>query len=232
MSGLGFLTFQWGLADLGIMVGLGSSTLGAAITVLLVTCAVGSVIFGFGALIHESYWEHRVYRIVFVAWILCCFIGVVVILLSLLSNPDIFGIAGILNLIGLCLTIVILTVPAYVNVSSGSAASSFSHIWAVLLVIAAMLLTGGMLLNFPYNFTRFPLGVTGAFLLGLGVLEIYFAKPGMIWLPQLWKTQSGNREFLALLPTSSFWKTHGIVMLFVGIFVLSILLGKSLNLMN
>ena len=232
MLGGGWLTLRWGLADMRQADKLGTDSLilpAWTVAVPLIICALSWVLLGFGSLIKEPYYEHRVYRLVFIIWSLSCLIGAAVILLSLLRNSDFMGLASMLNLIGLLLMALMIIIPAFMQVPSGSQANLFSHIWTILLIVAAVCLTGGMLLGFPYNFPRFPLGIAALFLLGLGALEIAFPKPAFAWLPHLWKTQLGNKEFLATLPDASFWRFHGIFMLLLGIMVVLLLLNSSFH---
>jgi hypothetical protein len=87
----------------------------------------------------------------------------------------------------------------------------------------------GMLLGFPYNFPKFPLGIGALSLFGLGALEISSSQPAFPWLPRLWDLKLGQEEFFAGLPRSKVWRVEGLVKLLAGIGCGMILVIASLS---
>jgi cytochrome bd-type quinol oxidase subunit 2 len=119
MVGAAWLTLRWALADFRLASNLSAEQAALpvwAVSIPLVISAAGWVILGLGSLIREEYWEHRIWCCILALWSLCCLVGAVLILLSFLSGGGGSGIAGILNLVGLTLTALMLTVPALMEV--------------------------------------------------------------------------------------------------------------------
>lgn len=232
MLGAGWLTFRWGLADFGL-----ASTVGVdgpalppwAVFSPLAVSAAGWVILGLGSLIREEYYEHRVWCAVLIVWSASCLIGTGLIGSSFLLGESGFGIAGISNLIGLTLTALMLCLPALMEVPSGGGASRFSRVWTLLLAICVACLITGMLLGFPYNFPRFPLGIGAFAFFGLGLMEISTGKPAFPWLPRLWDMKMDQEVFLAGLPKSKVWRVEGMIKLLIGLGTAGLLIAVSLS---
>lgn len=228
--GAGWLTFRWAQADFQLAAGPGRAAAGPpwAITLPLAICAISWVIVGLGSLIREEYYEHRIWVAVLTMWSLSCLIGAVLIGLSFLrqnSNP---GLAGILDLAGLVLMGLMLSLPARMQVPAGPQAARFSRQWTVLLTASTGCLLAGMLLGFPYNFPRFALGIGAFSFFGLGALEIGTATPAFPWLPRLYDFDLGQETFLEGLPKSKAWRTKGLCKLVIGIGTAATLLIVSL----
>ena len=118
MLGAGWLTLRWASADFDLAASPGTwgGTLPAwVVSIPLMLCAVGWVILGFGSLIREEYWEHRIWCAILILWSLCCLVGAVVIGFDFLQGNSDLGVAGILNLVGLVLTALMLYLPSLSN---------------------------------------------------------------------------------------------------------------------
>jgi hypothetical protein len=228
--GAGWLAFRWAMEDFR----LASSPGGRAalppwaVAIPLVLCAVGWVIVGLGSLIREEYYEHRIWVVVLTAWSLGCLLGAVLIGLSFMPEDSNLGLPGILNLIGLVLMAIILSLPAFIKVPLGAKAIRFSREWTVLLATCTGCLMAGMLLGFPYNFPRFPLGIGAFSFFGLGALEMAFSTPAFPWLPRLYDFEMGQETFFAGLPKSNVWRIEGLIKLVVGIGMAAKLIIASL----
>ena len=220
MLGAGWLTFRWALADFNLASSLGASATALspwAVPVPLAVCAVGWVILGFGSLIRQEYYEHRIWIAILVVWSISCFIGAGLIGWSLLRGNSNFGLAGVLSLIGLGLTGGMLSLPAFMQVPLGAKAARFSRQWTVLLFASLGCLTAGTLLGFPYNFPRFPFGIGALFFFGLGALEVSSSTPTFSWLPRLYDLEMEQETFLAGLPKPNVWRVEGAVKLGIGL---------------
>jgi len=231
MIGAGWLTLRWALADWRKASNLeaGRAALPAwAVSVPLFISAAGWVLLGLASLIREEYWEHRVWCGMLILWTLCCLIGAGLILLIFLRGGKRFGVAGILNLVGLVLIALMLCLPVLIDLSSPARAIRFEPVWTGLMAISAGCLMAGMLLGFPYNFPRFPLGIGALFFFGTGALEIQFHKPTFPWLIRLWMLNLGP-EFHDAFPESAIWPIVGWVKLLVGIGVAAVLIKVSLS---
>ena len=216
MLGAAWLTLRWALTDFHLASNLGAQQTALpawAVSIPLVISAAGWAILGLGSLIREEYWEHRIWCCILALWSLCCLVGAVLILLSFLRGGGGFGVAGILNLVGLALIALMLTLPALMEVPLQAKAVRFSRAWTVLLAVCVGCLLAGMLLGFPYNFPRFGLGIGVLSFFGLGALEISSSQPAFPWLPRLWDLELGQEEFLAGLPRSKVWRVEGLVKL-------------------
>jgi hypothetical protein len=227
MLGAGWLTFHWALADFNLASSLGASATALppwAVAVPLAVCAVGWVILGFGSLIRQEYYEHRIWIAILMVWSISCLIGAGLIGWSFLRGNSSFGLAGILNLIGLVLTGGMLSLPALMQVPLGAKAARFSRQWTVLLFASLGCLTAGTLLGFPYNFPRFPFGIGALFFFGLGALEVTSSTPTFPWLPRLYDLEMEQETFLAGLPRSNVWRVEGAVKLAVGIVAAAVLI--------
>jgi len=233
MIGAGWLTARWALADCRLASELamaGEATLPAwAISVPLFICAAGWMILGFGSLIREEYYEHRIWCAILATWALSCLFGAGVILYGMVSGNGDFGAAGLLNVAGLVAMALMFILPAFIKVPLGDKATRFTHIWMALLTFCVGCLLAGMLLGFPYNFPRFSLGIGAFSFFGLGVMEIVFAKPAFPWLPRLWDFNLAQETFEAGLPQANVWRIEGWGKLVIGIAVAAVLLAVSLT---
>ena len=228
--GAGWLTFRWAMADfrLASSPGGGAVLPPWAVAIPLAVCAVSWVIVGLGSLVREEYYEHRIWVAVLTAWSLSCLIGAVLIGLGFLREDSHLGLAAILNLIGLLLMAMMLSLPAFMEVPLGAKAIRFSRQWTLLLVTCAGCLMAGMLLGFPYNFPRFPLGIGAFSFFGLGALEMAFSTPAFPWLPRLYDLEMEQETFLAGLPKSNVWRIEGLIKVVVGIGTAATLIIASL----
>lgn len=186
------------------------------------------MILGLGSLIREEYYEHRIWCAILMVWSLSCLIGAVLIGLSFLRGDSSFGLAGILSLISLVLTALMLALPAFMEVPLGDKAVRFSRQWTVLLAACVGCLTTGMLLDFPYNFPRFSLGIGAFCFFGLGLMEIAFSTPTFPWLPRLYDLEMERETFFAGLPKSNVWRIEGLIKLVIGIGTAAALVVGSL----
>jgi len=231
MLGAGWLTLRWALADLNLAASLG--TWGGAlpawiVSIPLMLCALGWIILGFGSLIREEYWEHRIWCAILILWSLCCLVGAAVIGFDFLQGNSDFGVAGILNLVGLVLTASMLYLPSRMKVPLGAKAVRFSRAWTTLLTVCVGCLLAGLLLGFPYNFPRFPLAIGALSFFGLGAMEVAFSTPAFPWLPRLYDMEMEQETFLAGLPKSNVWRIEGAVKLVAGIGTAATLIIASL----
>lgn len=231
MIGAGWLTLRWALADFDLAKSLrtwGGTLPACVVSIPLMLCALGWVILGFGSLIREEYYEHRIWVAILILWSLCCLVGAVIIGFNFLQGNSSLGVAGILNLTGLVLTALMLYLPSRMQVPLGDKAVRFSRIWTALLTVCAGCLLAGLLLGFPYSFPRFPLGIGALCFFGLGALEVTESMPALPWLPRLYDLDMEQEVFLAGLPKSSVWRIEGVVKLVVGIGIAATLIIASL----
>ena len=228
--GAGWLTFHWAVADFRLASSPGVRNVLSpwVVAIPLAVCAVSWVILGLGSLVREEYYEHRIWVGVLIAWSLSCLIGAALIGLSFLPEDSNFGLAGILNLIGLVLMAIMLWLPAFMPVPSGVKAIRFSRQWTALLVVSTGCLMAGMLLGFPYNFPRFSLGIGAFSFFGLGALEMASSTPAFPWIPRLYDFKMGQETFLEGLPKSNGWRIEGLVKLVLGIGTAATLIIASL----
>ena len=215
-----WLTVRWALADSrqasDLEVGEESFVPTWAYSIPLFVAAAAWVIAGFGALIKEDYWEMRVIFVAFLLWTLCCIAGAILVFLSFLRKGREISAAGFLNLIGLALMSLLMVLPGLIDHSSPANVTLVGHVWFVLLAVSVGLLTGGMLLGFPYKFPRFPLGLGVFFLFGWGLSEIAFSQASFPWLVRIWKLNLGL-EYLDAFPISAGWQIVGAVKVLAGI---------------
>jgi hypothetical protein len=215
-----WLTARWALADSSRASKLeaeGESRIPAwAFSIPLLIAAAAWVIAGMGTLIREDYWEMRVIFGAFVLWTLCCSLGAGLLFLGFLRQGRGFGIAGILNLIGLALMSLLMVLPGLIDHSSPANVTLVGHVWFLLLAVCVGLLMGGMLLGFPYKFPRFPLGLGVLFLVGWGLSEIAFSQASFPWLVRIWKPHLGL-EYIDGFPVSAGWQILGAVKVLAGI---------------
>jgi len=231
MLGLAWLTFRWALADFRLASSPGAGRVPLppwAVAVPLAVCAIGWVILGFGSLIRQEYYEHRIWVAILTVWSISCLIGAGLIGWTSLHWDSSFGLAGVLSLIGLVLTALMLSLPAFMEVPSGVKAARFSRQWTVLLAACLGCLTAGMVLGLPYNFPRLPFGIGALFFFGLGALEVTTSTPTFPWLPRLYDLEMEQETFLAGLPKSNVWRAEGAVKLGVGIVAAAVLIITSL----
>jgi hypothetical protein len=232
MLGLGWLTFRWALADFRLASSPSASGVPLppwAVAAPLAVCAIGWVILGFGSLIRQEHYEHRTWIAILVVWALSCLIGAGLIGWSYVRGGSGLGLAGMLNLIGLVLTALMLSLPALMEVPLGAQAIRFSRQWTALLAVCLGCLTAGMLLGFPYNFPRFPFGIGVLFFFGLGALEATTSMPTFPWLPRLYDLDLEQDEFLAGLPRSNVWRIEGVIKLLIGLGATVLLVIVSLS---
>jgi hypothetical protein len=225
-----WLTTRWALADSrqgsDLEVGEDSFMPAWAFSIPLFIAAAAWVIAGFGTLIKEDYWEMRVIFGAFALWTLCCIVGAVLLFLGFLRKGRSFGIAGMLNLIGLALMSLLLALPGLIDHSSPANVTLVGHVWFLLLAVSVGLLTGGTLLGFPFRFPRFPLGLGVLFLIGWGLSEIAFSQASFPWLIRIWKLRLGL-EYIDAFPTSAGWQVAGAVKVLAGIGTVMILAVAS-----
>ncbi len=188
----------------------------------LLIAAVAWVIAGFGTLIKEDYWEMRVIFIAFVLWTLCCMIGVVLLLISLIRKRKDFDLAGILNLVGLLLMSFLMILPNLVDHSNPSKVILIGYVWFVLQTVSVGLLMWGMLWGFPFKFPCFPLGLGVFFLIGWGFGEIALSQPAFPWMIRIWKLNLGL-DYLDIFQVSQEWQIAGLFKVLVGIGSIAIL---------
>lgn len=227
--GAAWLTLRWALADMRQASNLG--TWGAipawVVAVPLFVTAAGWLIVGVGMLIKEEYWEFRFISSGLIIWAVCCLIGAGLILLDFLRKGSDFGVAGLLNFIGLVLMGLTIVLPARVDHSPIGKVIRAARVWFVLLAVCVGCLLAGMLLGFPYNFPRFPLGIGAFFFFGLGLTEITFGKTSFPWLLRLFQLHIGGREYHDDSPESIAWRIEGVLKLLAGIGAAVILIIAS-----
>jgi hypothetical protein len=215
-----WLTIRWALVDSRqashLKVGEESFVPTWAFSIPLFIAAAAWVIAGFGTLIKEDYWEMRVILTAFALWTLCCIVGAVLLFLGFLRKGRGFGVAGILDLIGLVLTSLLMVLPGLIDHSSPTNVTLVGHVWFLLLAVSVGLLTRGTLLGFPFRFPRFPLGLGVLFLIGWGLSEIAFSQASFPWLIRIWKLRLGL-EYLDAFPVSVGWKIAGAVKVLAGL---------------
>ena len=215
-----WLTIRWGLADSRQVSDLkaeGNPFIPAwAISIPLFIAAVAWAIAGLGTLIKEDYWEMRVILAAFALWTLCCVVSAVLLCLGFLRKGRGFGVAGVLNLIGLALMSLLIVLPGLIDHSSPANITLVGHVWFLLLAVSVGLLTGGTLLGFPFRFPRFPLGLGVLFLIGWGLSEIAFSQTSFPWLIRIWKLRLGL-EYLDAFPVSVGWQIAGAVKVLAGL---------------
>jgi hypothetical protein len=225
-----WLTIRWALADLKRASNLpagGESFAPAWIfSMPLFIAAAAWVIAGLGTLIKEDYWEMRVIFGAFSLWTLCCMVGAVLLFFSFLRKGRGFGVAGILNLIGMALTSLLMVLPGLIDHSSPAHITLVGHVWFLLLAVSVGLLTGGTLLGFPFRFPRFPLGLGVLFLIGWGLSEIAFSQASFPWLIRIWKLRLGL-EYIDAFPISAGWQVAGAVKVLAGIGTVIVLVIAS-----
>ena len=232
---LGLLTLRWALVDFKKASKLKIEkveTLPAwIISFPLMICAASWIILGFASLIREEYWEHRVWCVVLAIWSFCALIGAGLILTDFLKRQFRFGTAGLLNLIGLTLLPIIICVPAFMEIPTGTIAIMLSHVWTVLSVVCVGCLLGGMVGGFPYNFPRFALAIGILIFIGLGGIEIDSGQSAFPWFSRIWDLQLGQAEFEASLPGPTIgWRIMGLIKLLVGIGLgVLLLMGNKLK---
>jgi hypothetical protein len=192
----------------------------------LLIAALAWVIAGLGTLIKEDYWEMRVIFIAFLLWTLCCVAGAILMVLSFLRHGRDLGVVGIINLIGLALMSLLMILPGLIDPSSPTNVILIGHFWFALLAISVGLLTGGVLLGYPYRFPRFPLGLGLLFLVGWGLSEIAFSQASFPWLVRIWKLHLGL-EYIEAFPISVGWQIAGALKLLAGLVTLVVLVIAS-----
>ena len=105
MLGASWLTLRWALADWHLASELataGEVTLPAwAVSMPLFICAASWVVLGFGSLIREEYYEHRIWCAILAIWALSCLFGAGAILCGMMLGSFDFGVAGLLCTTGL-----------------------------------------------------------------------------------------------------------------------------------
>jgi hypothetical protein len=227
-----WLTARWGVADSrqasAREAGKDPHVPSWAFSIPLFTAAGAWVIAGFGALIKEDYWEMRVIFVAFLFWTLCCMVGAILLFISFLRKGRGLSTAGGLNLIGLVLMSVLMVLPGLIDHSSPVKVTLIGHIWFVLLALSVGLLSAGMLLGFPYNFPRFPLGLGVLFLIGWGLSEVAFRQASFPWLVRIWKLNVGL-AYLDAFPISNGWQAAGAAKFLVGVGTVAAIIIVSLR---
>lgn len=226
-----WLTVRWARADAqraAAQQAGGESVLPPwAFAVPLYSAAAAWVIAGFGALIKEDYWEMRVIWAAFLLWTLCCFAGALLLFATLLRRGRKLDRAGILALIGLTLMSFLMVLPGLVDPAAPvETITAIGHLWFLLLAAGVGLLIAGLLLNFPYNYPRFPLGLGGFFLMGWGLSEIAFKQASFPWLVRIWKTRLGL-DYLDAFPLSNTWQIAGGIKALLGVASIVVLVLAS-----
>jgi hypothetical protein len=225
-----WLTVRWAIADSrqasNMKVVRGSFLPAWTFSIPLFIAAAAWVIAGFGALIKEDYWEMQVILVAFFLWTLCCMVGGVLLFLIFLRKGRELGTAGIFNSIGLVLMSVLMILPGLIDYSSPANVTLVGHVWFVLLVVSVGLFTGGVLLGFPYNFPRFPLGLGIFFLIGWGLSEVAFSQASFPWLVRIWRLHLGL-EYLEAFPISGGWRITGAIKFMLGAVTAAILFIAS-----
>jgi hypothetical protein len=230
MLGAAWLTLRWALADWRKAARLkprGVTLPGWAVFLPLATSATGFLLLGLSMLVKEPYWEHRGLWAGQMLLLLCCFIGAGLILLGFLRGDSGLGVAGILNAIGLLLMSLLLVLPALFINSPPTQYPLAARLWFGLLVICVGCLTAGLLLGFPYNFARFPLGIASIYAFGLGLMEIGFRRPSFQSLLYVWDFRLGF-DYIYAGPESAGWQIAGLtkVLLAIGILVISFIASR------
>jgi hypothetical protein len=230
MLGAAWLTLRWALADWRKASRLQAkeATLpGWAVFLPLAISAAGFALLGLSMLVKEPYWEHRGLWAGQMLLVLCCFIGAGLILLSFVRGGSGFGTAGVLNAIGLLLTSLLLVLPALFVDSPPTQYTLAAYLWFGLLVVCVGCLMGGLLLGFPYNFARFPLGITSIYAFGLGLIEIGFKRSSFSSLLYVWDFRLGL-DYIYAGPESTRWQIAGLakVLLAIGILVISFIASR------
>ena len=219
---LGWLTLRWALGDYRKASKLKEEQVeylpAWIISFPLMVCAAGWVVLGFASLIKQEYWEHRVWCIVLAIWSFCALTGAVLILLNPLKRQSGFGTGGLLNFIGLLFIPIIICVPAFMEIPTGTKVNILSHAWTVLSVICVGCLLSGMIRGFPYNFPRFSLAIGLLIFIGLGGVELDSGQSAFPWFSRIWDLQLEQSEFEAGLadPTVG-WRVVGLIKLIIGI---------------
>ena len=230
MLGGAWLTVRWAIADSRQALALkdeGESYLPTWIfSIPLLIAAAAWVIAGFGALIKEDYWEMRVIFVAFLLWTFCCMVGAILLFLKFLCKVGGLGVVGLLNMIGLALMSLLMVLPGLIDYSSPANVNLIGHGWFALLGVSVGLLTGGMLLGFPYKFPRFALGLGALFFIGWGLSEVAFRQASFPWLVRIWKLHLGL-EYLDSFPQSDGWRIVGAFKFLVGIVTATILIIAS-----
>jgi hypothetical protein len=219
---LGWLTLRWALSDLRKASKLRKEKVedlpAWIISFPLMVCAASWVFLGFASLIKEEYWEHRVWCIVLAIWSFSTLIGAGLILINLFKRKFNLTAAELLNLVGLILLPIIIGLPAFMEVPTGTKATILSHIWTILLIVCVGCLLKGMIKGFPYNFPRLALAIGMLAFIGLGGIEISSGQSGFPWFSRIWDLQLGQAEFEASLPDPVFgWRVVGAIKLLTGI---------------
>jgi hypothetical protein len=225
-----WLTLQWAFSDVSQASSLGTWSampIWIVSTPLLITAA-SWVIIGLGMLIKEEYWEFQMIRIGLIGWAVCGFVGAGLIILGY-QEADQFGLAGVLDLIGLVLISLSIIMPAWVDHSFVDKVVRSAHAWDTLLTISVGCLILGMVWGFPYSFPRFPLVIGAFFFFGLGLTEITFRKTSFPWLLRLFQFHIGGREYHDHFPESSGWRIIGLVKALVGTAIAVVLIIVSVT---
>jgi O-antigen/teichoic acid export membrane protein len=212
MLGAAWLTLRWGLADwrkASQLEARGEILPGWAVFLSLATSAVGFVLLGLSVLVKEPYWEHRGLWAGQMLLLTGCFIGAVLALLGFLRGGSEFGIAAVSSATGLLLMSVLLVLPALFVNSPPTQYTLAACLWFGLLMVCAGCLTAGMLLGFPYNYARFPLGIAGIYAFGIGLMEIGFKRPGFSHLLYVWDFRLGL-DYVYAGPESTAWQIAGL----------------------
>ena len=121
-----------------------------------------------------------------------------------------------MNLIGLALVSLLMVLPGLIDHSSPANVTLVGDAWFLLLAVCVGLLMEGVILGFPYEFPRFPLGLGMFFLVGWGLSELAFSQASFPWLVRIWKLRLGL-DYIDAFPVSDGWQVVGAVKVLAGI---------------
>lgn len=225
-----WLTYRWARSDSRLASrmeeGLKKPMPPWIFSVPLFIAAAAWVIAGIGTLIREDYWEMRIILGAFILWTLCCITGMILLIIIFIRRWNKFGTAGILNLVGLILMSILMILPGLIGLPSPDMTIIIGHLWSALLIIGVGLLTGAVILGFPYRFPRFSLGLGILFLIGWGFSEIALKQPSFPWMIRIWRPYLGL-EYLNTFPEFQWWQIAGAFKVFAGIAITVILIISS-----
>ena len=95
-----------------------------------------------------------------------------------------------------------------------------------LLTVCVGCLATGLLLGFPYNFARLPLGIAGIYSFGVGLMEIGFKRPGFPHLLYVYDFRMGL-DYVWVGAESAVWQLAGILKVLLAIGIMATFLVAS-----
>lgn len=219
MLGIGWATYGWSRSDVLTAQNVISGTEGypswlAGLPLLL--SSVSFVVMGFGMLLRNELWEHRLLNIGQVLLIIGSIVGLLFILYGSVVKAFPFQLPEQLTVLGLLVLSCVLVWPAFLDPNQKEKITAHGRIWLIVFVIGVALLAAGTIHGFPFLFPRFGLGVGSIYLIGLGMTEIMFKKPAFAWMVTLWRVDLG-REYVLNYPASSYSQAEGWVKTIVGL---------------